>query len=756
MTGIAALTLCATFTACSHDDIETVSQEQIDKAKYDQAFLQYVGGSIASNQTWGFGNITRGITRSIETPVVPDIDVNAIRTDAADILAKSVEVSSSNYNFNDAYATTNVAKGHEAYYGGFNSSYIYSLSNDDPDSQYYWNECYGKMNFENPSEADKQKVISDGHAALLTYYPAAEDVVEWNPNYITNFKISSAWSGAIPAMGNAGVKVVEYSINDNNTVNIIKIDTVAKTVYIDNGGTWTIPAGTQTTVGQGITKSNGEPWGTDAIIIVGNGGTLEVNGTLNMANCARLIVLPGGKVTGSGLLQINNGNFEGAESYNGGTIDVAVFNNNFGKFHNYGSFLSTEYRAGAQESNFYNHGLAHIQYTGNGSETPNARIFNNCQFYCEGNMRLRNYEGVGGSALIVGGQFMPFGSADGTTLPSYVSLAAGALVKCATLYNGASWTGPTSGGYGALEITEKIDYLNWVQDHPEQGGYFANNLYVKCATWQNDPAGQGYHNDDASDEYNYAVSRAEYKFWQVAANSTGNGNVTKVTGDANWLINADADFKLGEDGCTPGFKGDVTEPDPTPSENPDPTPDPKTTEDLVYDLRVIAEDLSATQDGDFDFNDVVFDVKFDASNAYIKLQAAGGTLPLRIDGKDAWEVHKLFGVATVYMVNTGAGDVLDESKGNKRANPIDAVEFRLGRGIADAADANSIKIEVQKNGVWQELKAPKGEPASKLAVGTDYTWLEERTSIKGKFTNFLDWVNNGNFESEWWKTTTNN
>ena len=47
-------------------------------------------------------------------------------------------------------------------------------------------------------------------------------------------------------------------------------------------------------------------------------------------------------------------------------------------------------------------------------------------------------------------------------------------------------------------------------------------------------------------------------------------------------------------------------------------------------------------------------MKFDAANATICLRAAGGTLPLRIDGKDAWEVHKLFGVATNVMVNTNA------------------------------------------------------------------------------------------------------
>ena len=36
------------------------------------------------------------------------------------------------------------------------------------------------------------------------------------------------------------------------------------------------------------------------------------------------------------------------------------------------------------------------------SSTANARIFNGCQFYVKNNARIRNYEGMNGSALIVG------------------------------------------------------------------------------------------------------------------------------------------------------------------------------------------------------------------------------------------------------------------------------------------------------------------------------------------------------------------
>ena len=66
--------------------------------------------------------------------------------------------------------------------------------------------------------------------------------------------------------------------------------------------------------------------------------------------------------------------------------------------------------------------------------------------------------------------------------------------------------------------------------------------------------------------------------------------------------------------------------------------------------RVIAEDLSANDAGDFDFNDVVFDVvKYEGGKTTLRLQACGGTLPLKIgstNGVGGIDVHGLFGDTT--------------------------------------------------------------------------------------------------------------
>ena len=146
-------------------------------------------------------------------------------------------------------------------------------------------------------------------------------------------------------------------------------------------------------------------------------------------------------------------------------------------------------------------------------------------------------------------------------------------------------------------------------------------------------------------------------------------------------------------------------------------------------LRIMAEDLSASEGTDFDFNDVVIDVNIENGNAHCSLLAAGGTLPLRIAGSDDLEVHKLFGVPVKEMVNTKAGHHHDYT----------AVPFILN-GITDAQD---IKLEVNKNGQWLEMTARQGQPAAKIAVPQSVDWCNERQGI-----DFGGWVQDVNYI--WW------
>ena len=167
----------------------------------------------------------------------------------------------------------------------------------------------------------------------------------------------------------------------------------------------------------------------------------------------------------------------------------------------------------------------------------------------------------------------------------------------------------------------------------------------------------------------------------------------------------------------------------------------------TYDIRIMGEDLSATEAGDFDFNDIVLDVKFaktGETTTKVCLRAAGGTLPLYIiAGGESFEVHDLFKVGTGVMVNTAAGHHFD----------VPAKEFELKTNVANAEEArDKIVLKVDKNGELQELTAKIQEPAAKIAITSvaPGDWLDERVSIKDVKTQFVDWATANRNLSRWW------
>jgi hypothetical protein len=167
-----------------------------------------------------------------------------------------------------------------------------------------------------------------------------------------------------------------------------------------------------------------------------------------------------------------------------------------------------------------------------------------------------------------------------------------------------------------------------------------------------------------------------------------------------------------------------------------------------YDGRIMAEDLSAQEFGDFDFNDVVFDYKLLGNQeAKIQLRAAGGTLELYVGGtrSDDWktitggqEVHDAFNHAPVnQMINTGVTTEPEPATFNVDCANNEPV---------------NIKIWVKKNGVFHELTAHTGQPASKFRTACTTKWCDEYISISNPYPLFKNWVNDTNF-TEW--TTTN-
>lgn len=177
--------------------------------------------------------------------------------------------------------------------------------------------------------------------------------------------------------------------------------------------------------------------------------------------------------------------------------------------------------------------------------------------------------------------------------------------------------------------------------------------------------------------------------------------------------------------CSPGFKGG----------NP------------LY--RVIAEDLSALEAGDFDFNDVVFDVvKAEGGVTTLKLICAGGTLPLRVRGAnqaEGTEIHSLFGEnepnanGQYKMYNTGLSPKMPEA------------EFTVEGTYTTPEQIKNIIIEVKKNDKWMELKAETGKAACKILVDDTFTPVRERKNIADENGNFTDYVQGSFVDDFWWK-----
>ena len=156
--------------------------------------------------------------------------------------------------------------------------------------------------------------------------------------------------------------------------------------------------------------------------------------------------------------------------------------------------------------------------------------------------------------------------------------------------------------------------------------------------------------------------------------------------------------------------------------------------------RIICEDLGNI--GDFDFNDIVFDAYMtwtwngtaNVPEAVISIKAAGGTLPIYINGV---EVHEAMGVPTDVMVNTGAANGVSAP----------AAIFRV-----PASSENIIDIEVKVNGALV-LEAPQGDAPQKICVPTTFKWCTERTNIKDAYAGFTAWTQDANSNTDWYNSS---
>ena len=429
-----------------------------------------------------------------------------------------------------------------------------------------------------------------------------------------------------------------------------------------------------------------------------NVGTVKVNTAITVENSESVIVNDG-TITAEWLNTAGSGKF-----MNNGNVTISkttCVNSNNNIWVNNGQYRTGYFLYNAGSNDVINNCMLTVD------EDFNINLGDgNGNFKLDGGVVCKNFNGGGNfSCEHYRGDWNSTETVSFNGGPFYIYMAAGSVFKVTeTATMNATKAdygiyGPSDGGYAVFQAK------NIVAGAANQGYEvtYGGNLYVSADSH----FANGY-----SGQYPYIDIKGNAKIYAPGFES------------------GKPAISISETACNPGFKGINT-----------------------VDIRIIAEDLTvngnSTDNTDFDFNDIVFDVKWDKDNdkVYVKFLAAGGELPIFIgnDGDvEPWELHQLFkeenpnsNISTKTMMNTYTG----------QHHAYTCPERELPSGWWSGSDiktiAKSIKIRVKKSSVPEAivLEAPEGKVPSKIAVGTDYEWCDEREAIdtkySGKFSRYV-------------------
>ena len=469
-------------------------------------------------------------------------------------------------------------------------------------------------------------------------------------------------------------------------------------------------------------------------------------------NVAAIYIAEGATLETADLLKANSS----TKVYNHGTIRVGTFEVNTSSFlYNVGTLEASSVNVESNDSRIVNSGIINsaavvvnagaVQNNDEWKVSGTTEInSNNSGWVNNGHWMTNDYAYVGGSWNVINNCFLEVENDFAMNISSEqgafkIDSGGGVLTKY--FDGGRASTGAVSGpfvivmGSGAVFVVEETAILESGRGDEEGFGIFGPSTgeyaVFQAKNIARDPYLESINSHGAVTYGGNLYVSAETHFAQ-GMDSDGSGTYVPqpfiYEKDGFSIANNifAAGFKSGkpninipETPCSPGFKGG----------NP------------LY--RVIAEDLSASQASDFDFNDVVFDVvKAEGGKTTLKLICAGGVLPLRIMGV---EVHGLFGETTpnekgeYKMYNTGLGP------------NVEAVTFDINGEYATPEQIKNIKIEVFKEGIWMELKANTGEAACKILVDDTFKPVAERKNIANENKRFTKYVR-GEFQDDfWWK-----
>ena len=693
MTGVAALAFAATFTSCSKagdlydegaaKEAETQKQTEQILASYNQAFLKTFG-QPAADQDWGFGSSTVAGTRG-GTRVVPGITFPTFKDGVCPAMPTKYYNTVAEVEANVSYYTGDVnnKSAGDVFYIDSNST-LYNTQNRDNLTIYVvGNVTY--LGSTSQNNGGTTFCVTEGStlklgqvSERLTIYLASNATLD----------ITEQLDGqGNPAPTTSYVWNAEKNANDifvNNTFTFTK-DNAA--LYMSAGS-----------------HVNGDViYFKDGYTVLNQGGTISAN-ELHVENGA--VLYNKNQITATGVIALRNTN---------GEID------NFGTMTGASMTLDANAR-------FYNVAGGNVTITGltkinNDSGTnawENSGQFNTGSFEitggCQDPAAFNNcHMSVTNKFFMNHGNFV---------------LDGGAAVECGSF----EWQSDNffhMGGKALLKVTGEL-LANNQNNSPKYGfwGDATDYAVIQAGSIVKGSEGKcraAYYGNlfiDTDNHFTQGENSADGTWYTFGDNVkfsfTDNTDVTGFqTHDAKTAQKA-KNFSItiprDPNGCTPGYKYGES-----------------------YDVCIIAEDLSATDATDYDFNDVVFEVKYTSeTTATVQLKAAGGTLPLTVAGK---EVHAEFGypnpdseTGKYKMINTGA-------KAN--VNGATAEPFTV-TNIDRSKRGKDIIIKVNKgtaeNPHWIEMQANAGKPAAKLAVESGFEWCDERQPIAEKYPKFPEYV----------------
>ena len=494
----------------------------------------------------------------------------------------------------------------------------------------------------------------------------------------------------------------------------------------------------QNFIGAAIYIAEGATLATDYPLLLNSGMDVYNHGTINVkdlqVNTNSVLYNSGTvKATGTVSAESNSSNGDQSSIVNNGTIECADVVVNAGAVLNIFEWtVSSTTKINSNNSGWINNGqwtTRNYAYLA-GSEN----VINNCHLEVTNDfdMNVSSLSATGAQAFKMnsGGSVVTTNFYGGRDLsdnvvkggPFRINMAEYSLFKVtnkATLESGRGpmsegevgfgFFGVSPNGYAVFQAKDIVRDATLAAQNNHGAVTYGGNLWVYAETH----FAQGYDSDGSG-------SVAAKPFIYEQGEFSINNNIF-----AAGFKSGKPSITIPQTTCSPGFQGG----DPL--------------------FRVIAEDLSASEAGDFDFNDVVFDVvKAEGGVTTLKLICAGGVLPLRVRGAnqaEGTEIHSLFGERTpnangqYNMYNTGIGTKMPEA------------EFTVEGEYTTPEQIQNIIIEVQKDGVWMPLNATRGEPACKILVDDTFTPVPERKNIANEYKKFTNYVQGSFVDDFWWK-----